>query len=274
MSLWLFIIIPISLFLCFWFGWLIYYLIKGKRFPERIGSTVKRESMFRRLFWDFPKQYWIDRFNADGNAFPLYGFHLITGEQGSGKTVTLAYLLNKYRKEYPLAVIRTNFNYLHQKDAITHWQDLIFKNNGEYGEIDVLDEVQNWFSSAQSKDFPPEMIQEITQQRKQRKMIFGTSQVFGRVAKPIREQVNFLYLPITILGCLTIVRVIKPTLDTDGMISKKRAVRMFFFVHTKEIRESFDTYKKIVQLANDGFAPRDYGTSISISAGTARGRQK
>ena len=28
---------------------------------------------------------------------------------------------------------------------------------------------------------------------------------------------------------------------------------MYFFVHTDEIRSSFDTYRKILRLSNDGF---------------------
>ena len=78
------------------------------------------------------------------------------------------------------------------------------EQNGIYGEIDVLDEIQNWFNSLQSKDFPPEMLTEITQQRKQTKMILGTSQVFSRLAKPIREQTYMLYEPTTLFWLFNI----------------------------------------------------------------------
>ena len=57
-----------------------------------------------------------------------------------------------------------------------------------FGVICCLDEMQNWFSSNQSRDFPPEMLQVITQNRKNRRVIFGTAQTFNRLSKPIREQ--------------------------------------------------------------------------------------
>lgn len=51
------------------------------------------------------------------------------------------------------------------------------------GEIDVLDEIQNWFNSLQSKDFPPEMLTEITQQRKQTKMILRNKSSIYKISK-------------------------------------------------------------------------------------------
>lgn len=153
--------------------------------------------------------------------------------------------------------IKTNYAYKYETAPIVSYHDILNSNNGIYGEIDVLDEVQNWFNSLQSKDFPPEMMTEITQQRKQRKCIFGTSQVFSRVAKPIREQTTFLYEPITIAGCLTIVRMYKHTASADGLTDKKKLRKVFFFVHSDHLRESFDTYKKIERYKNEGFTDRN-----------------
>ncbi|MCM1334593.1 MAG: hypothetical protein NC084_00045 [Bacteroides sp.] len=48
-------------------------------------------------------------------------------------------------------------------------------------------------------------------------------------------------------------KVCKPNVDSDGQIAKLRTVRHYFFVHSSEIRNSFDTYKKIEQQARDGF---------------------
>ncbi len=127
------------------------------------------------------------------------------------------------------------------------------RSNGKYGVVNVIDEIQSWFSSLQSKDFPPEMLGEISQQRKQRKVIVGTAQVFGRVAKPIREQTSFVYLPFTIAGCLTIVRVSKPIYYDEQTFTFKKYIRTYFFVHTPILRNSFDTYKRIQNYSKDGF---------------------
>lgn len=237
---------------------------KYKRFPNK-RKAPKRPNILKRILIDFPRQYWLDVFERDPDHFPLYGLHLICGEQGSGKSICLTEMLLWLKKQYPKLEISTNYNYMNEDSPITHWQDIVFKHNGIYGKIEVIDEIQNWFNSLQSKDFPIEMITEISQQRKQTKIIIGTSQVFQRVAKPIREQVTLLYQPLTIAGCLTIVRVYKPKMDDDAKVTKMKFTKVYFFVHNKEIRESFDTYKKIEKMASEGFAIRDELSSSPVA---------
>lgn len=208
-------------------------------------SKPKEKNFFIKLFVLFPRRFIRDIFIRSDYEFRESGFHLFVGEQGSGKTITLVYMLLCLQKQYPKLVVRTNMLYKYENGSIKNWKDLVFKNNGIYGQVDVIDEVQNWFNSLQSKDFPPEMFAEITQQRKQKKCILGTSQVWGRVAKPIREQVSIVYKPFTIFGCLTFVRKYKPCVKDDGSIDKLQPRGIFFFVHNDTIRNAFDTYKKI-----------------------------
>ena len=228
-------------------------LLKGKRFKKGVSKKPRKRSAFLKLFYDFPKQYAHDLFERDPDYFKEYGVHVIAGKQGSGKTVTLAYLLRYYKEWYPNLKIKTNFGYLNEDGPIEHWTDMVASNNGTYGEIDCIDEVQNWFNSLASKDFPPEMMTEITQQRKQRKSILCTSQVFTRIAKAIREQTYLLYEPITAFGCLTIVRVFSVLLNADGISEKKKLRKLFFFVQDEGLRSSFDTYKKIEKMIEIGF---------------------
>lgn len=93
------------------------------------------------------------------------------GKQGSGKSITLTYMLLRYQKMYPRLKVISNYYYAHEHLHISHWRDILNYENGRYGVVVVLDEIQNWFNSLQSKDFPPEMLTEITQQRKQSKVI-------------------------------------------------------------------------------------------------------
>lgn len=163
--------------------------------------------------------------------------------------------MNRWKKQYPFLKIYTNLDYKYEDGAITHWKDLLSdeRSNGKYGVVNVIDEIQSWFSSLQSKDFPPEMLGEISQQRKQRKCIVGTAQVFGRVAKPIREQTTYVYLPFTIAGCLTVVRVSKPIYYDEQTFTFKKFIKTYFFVHTPKLRNAFDTYKRIERYTNEGF---------------------
>ena len=233
---------------------------------KKIRSDFKTPGILKRLFIYFPRRFVLDLLTRNPNEFNMYGLHLFVGEQGSGKTVATVEFLQRIKGQFPLCKIATNFEYKEQDSAIEHWKDFIFNNNGIYGQVDVIDEIQNWFSSNQSKDFPPEMIQEITQQRKQRKIFIGTTQRFERMAKPLREQVNYIYYPMTIAGCLTIVKVCKPKIDSDGQIKEQKVVRRYFFIHTDEIRNSFDTYHKIKKQAESGFHTdnRTAETSVNV----------
>lgn len=254
-----YILVPIIAFLVLFvlsilFNFIRYY-IKGYRL-QKSKSNYRKPGFLKRLLIQFPERLVLDKYNRDPAEFNEYGLHLFCGEQGSGKTTAVVHLLHMMKDKYPDLKIRTNFNYNEQDEPIEDWTQLVKNENGIYGQIEVIDEIQTWFNSMQSKDFPPEMLTEISQQRKQRKMLVGTAQVFGRVAKPIREQTSFVYLPFTFLGCLTIVRVSKPHFYDEKDFKFKKYLRTYFFIHTDQIRNSFDTYKKIEGLVKSGFNVR------------------
>lgn len=229
---------------------LIYYLFKGYRFKKRVLiNAEKTKSFITRLLLDFPKRFVLDLFNKNPNEFNYYGFWLFAGEQGSGKSIATAEFVRRIKREYPLCKVLSNINLKGANDYIDDFNDIVFKDNGVDGELVFIDEIQNWFSSSERCTFPPDIIQEICQQRKQHKMIIGTSQCFNRISLPLRQQVNYLCLPITIAGCLTIVRVYKPKVAEDGTIKKKRHVKTYFFVHDNELRNSYDTYEKVKRLS-------------------------
>ena len=243
----IYLLIPFG-FMCLVF--LIYYRARGKKFrKKKYESTYKTRPLLLRLFWDFPKRFIKDLYEKDPDEFPIDGLHLFAGEQGSGKSIASVEFCLRMKKQYPNCRLRSNISLSFQDEKLEGWEQVVFDNNGMFGDIAYIDEVQNWFNSADSKNFPPEMIQEICQLRKQKKCIIGTSQVFARVAKPIREQVRVLYKPITVLGCLTIVRAYKPIIKQDGTIDKLRRIKTYFFVHTDELRNAYDTYEKVQRLA-------------------------
>jgi len=234
----------------------IYYYRKGKRIKKpTIKSTYKKTPLLKKLFFDFPQRFILDLFARNPDAFFENGLHLFAGEQGSGKTIASIEMSLRLKKTYPMLKLRSNIKITFQDGKINDWRDIVFNNNGIHGQIDFIDEIQAWFNSNNSKNFPPEMLTEVCQQRKQTKCIIGTSQVFKRVAKPIREQVKVLYEPLTILNCFTIVRVYKPTVDDEGSLKKKRLIRTYCFVHSKELREAYDTMEKVKSYTNVGFKP-------------------
>lgn len=231
------------------------YLRYVKRIKRKEGSLgrLNKRSILRRIYIDFPYRLIRDKLERDPEEFQEFGVRFICGEQGSGKTVFLTKYLLDLKRKYPKLKIQTNYCYRYEDNKIKHWKDLIERSNGIYGYINVLDEVQNWFNSLASKNFPPEMMTEISQQRKQRKLFLCTSQVFGRVAKPIREQAMIVYEPFTLFGCVTVVRAYKPYFDDTGTLIKKKPRGFQFFVHNSIIRDSYDTYKKVEEMAKTGF---------------------
>lgn len=244
----------IAVILLMTFIFFIVSLFQKKKIPRRsVKSTYKNRNLFVRLFWDFPKRLVSDFFARDPDSMNINGLFMICGEQGSGKTLTAVHFLRTMFQKYPKIRILSNTPITFQHGSITDWTQIINSNNGTIGEIDFLDEIQNWFSSNESKNFPVEMLSEITQQRKQHKAIIGTSQVFTRISKPLREQTKYLFLPFTLFGCFTIVRVYKPILDDDGKMSSKKFCKVYCFVHDSELRECYDTFAKIERLSSKGF---------------------
>jgi hypothetical protein len=214
--------------------------------PKKIiKEHLKEPNLLKKIFILFPRQVIIDHLSFDPNTFNQYGLHMVCGKQGRGKTVTVVYLLRLWKKQFPKLKIVTNMDYLSEDAKLEDWHQLTLDTNGIYGEVDVIDEIQNWFCSNQSKDFPPGFLHIITQQRKVRRCIIGTSQVFTRVAKPLREQTQYLYKPVTILGCFTVCRVYELEFNGSGDVKAKHCVKTFCFVHDKELRESYDSYKVV-----------------------------
>ena len=154
--------------------------------------------------------------------------------------------------------------YKYEDFTLFHWKDLFKHNNGIYGVANVLDELQTWWSNSESKDVPPEMLAEICQQRKQKKATIGTVQVFSRLAKPFREQSHFVYMPYTFFNCLTIVKKTKGKYYNESTQSFTKCTGFFFFVHTKELRESYDTFKRIEKYRDVDWAKSDYFTSEEV----------
>lgn len=122
--------------------------------------------------------------------FDGYGVHMYVGLPGSGKTISVVEYLNRLKEKYGDGIkIYTNFRYKFETAPVRSWRDLI---NYPGPAVFVLDEVQLTFNSRSWKDFPPDMVTLLTQNRKMGKQIITTSQSFERVDKVFRELVNYV----------------------------------------------------------------------------------
>ena len=238
---------------------------KPKKAEEGFKPIIKRRSIIKRFFFDFPKQLCFDILNRTPGEMKESGLHMFVGEQGSGKTIACCELLMRMKERYPKCIIRTNMAYKYQDSEVRTWEDLVNNNNGVYGQFEVIDEIQTWWSSADSGKMSAEMLENICQQRKQRKVLYGTAQVFSRISKEIREQTSVVYCPKTFYGCLTIVRVSKPKYWNNEKQLFSKYTNTYFFVHSKELRDSYDTYKVISRFSEVGANDRTTANDIIIN---------
>lgn len=228
-------------------------LLKGKRVPKGNRRRLIKPSLLKKIFILMPKQYIEDLFTRPADFFPYQGMIIFEGRQGSGKTISMVRYMKDMQYEYPEALCTTNLAYTDEDKPLKTWTMLIDYKNGYKGVVVALDELQNWFSSNDSKNFPPEMLSVITQNRKNRRIILGTSQNFYLLAKAIRSQATEVRRCATYFGCLTVVRRLEPILDSEGNVVEWKKRGIYCFVHDKELRDSYNTWKVIENLRKSGF---------------------
>lgn len=196
-------------------------------------------------------KYNID-FRADHpDYFDPSGLLVFCGSQGSGKTLSAVSYVKKLCETYHKAILVTNVDI----KGLPEWTQVIEYNgldclkdisNGYYGVIYLIDEIHLEFNSLESKNIPIEVMVEISQQRKQRKHIVGTTQIYGRMAKPLREQIKNVILCRNILGLFQFNTLIDgdKTVEKDGHLITESCKRLFWF-HSPKMYTCYDTFAKM-----------------------------
>lgn len=249
----LFIIEFIVLFLILhWIAWFIYTFYTSPK-CKKPGVTRKKKSFLKRLFFDFPVQAAKDRAAFDPSVFQPKGIVVFTGEQGNGKTISMIEMASRMLEDYPDAICLSNTDYTRRNIELSDWRQLCSVKNGKQGVVVILDELQNWFNSKQSKNFPPEMLSVVTQNRKNHRIILATAQNFYMLSKDIRSQCTLICQCTTLFGCLTVVRKLKPHCNNEGIVEKCSFKGMYFFIQSDKLRSSYDTYSVIESLLKSGF---------------------
>ena len=160
-----------------------------------------------------------DYFKPDGSI-------VFCGPQGCGKTLSAVRYISNIVRAYPKCIVVSNIDlknipYLEYKGL----KDLSYiPYNGILGTIIFIDEIQTQFSSLESKQVDPSIIAVISQQRKRRLHIVGTSQLFTRIAKPFREQINCVVDCDSVLGCIQRNRIIdfdRCAYDMNGNLTEQ-----------------------------------------------------
>lgn len=194
-------------------------------------------------------------FKTHPDYFHADGLSVFVGEQGSGKTLSAVNYVYKLMKKYPRAKLVTNvllndfpFDNI-RVFPFDNADDLTRYNNGEYGVIFLIDEIQLYFNSLESKNINPDAMVQFSQQRKQRKHIVCTSQVFGRMAKPLREQFSSVVVCKNYFGILQRNSLVnRDSLDTESSTGTEisgKVIKRFWWIHKPCYYDRYDTYYTI-----------------------------
>lgn len=119
-------------------------------------------------------------------------------------------------------------------------------NNGKCGVVFLIDEIHLELNSLESKNIDIEVMVEISQQRKQKKHIVGTSQVFMRMAKPLREQIHDIIICRNYLQCLQFNKWIigETATEKNGKLEAEVKGRFLWF-HRLDYYNEYNTYAKM-----------------------------
>lgn len=191
--------------------------------------------------------------------FDPCGTLIFCGSQGSGKTLSAVSYISKIANMYPKSILVTNvaidscmFPAGYDVREYTGLDDLKNIENGELGVIYFIDELHLELNSLESKNIDVDIMVEISQQRKQRKHIVGTSQVYGRMAKPLREQIRDVVLCKCYFNCLQINKWIDAfeSTEKDGKLHSC-VKKSFFWFHEPRLYNAYDTYQKMKRYKNE-----------------------
>lgn len=127
--------------------------------------------------------------------------------------------------------------------------DLSRYKNKQEGVIFLIDEIHVYFNSLKSKNINMDVMTLISQQRKQRIHIVATCQVFGRMAKPLREQFSNVVL------CKSYFNLFQRNqlIDRDSIEGEEstgtnlsgEVIKNFWYIRSPEMFKRYDTYAVI-----------------------------
>lgn len=242
--------------------------LRGRLALSLIGSTVRYKRVFRAAHPEY--------FDPDGIL-------VFCGAQGQGKTLSAVSYLYRLCLRYPEVCVCTNVGLVDAADCtfcyglhdnsledarVQRWlaaraglanpiccvaydsvDRLTDVNNGYAGVLYLIDEMHLEFNSLESKQMNSNIFYQVSQQRKQRKHIVGTSQVFTRLAKPFREQFKYLVQCRCFFGVLQYNRLVDALdciEDADGRVVVGKS-KPFFWFHDSKIYAMYDTLQTITR---------------------------
>ena len=158
--------------------------------------------------------------------FRLSGVQVFCGRQGMGKTISMVKVLLDIKKRYPKCIVVTNlllnvdFDYVHFSSMDDLANVLTNVNTGFYGVVYAIDEIHTYFNALDSTNIP--------------RYIFREKSDTLIMCKCIAHKFNIMY----VYDGATLV-------EDFGKLSGD-LLKVGFFMQTRKLRDSYDTYQKVV----------------------------
>lgn len=144
---------------------------------------------------------------------------------------------------------RKKFAYINYHSADDLALILSYVKNGHFGVIILADELHTLYNNLGSKNVPIDVITEVTQARKNKTLMLAAAQDFETVAITFRRQTRYIIDCDTLFGCYTRNFVYKGSsirLNANNNYEVNYISKISFF-HTLKLRNSFDTYERVIQ---------------------------
>lgn len=211
--------------------------------------------------FDYPSHV-IYLHNENKGKMPYFGVYDFSGPQGSGKTLNAVRLVNNIFADYPNTLlvsniyinldICTNIPKENVIDFRRYYQLYEFEDE-EMPVIFLIDEAHILFNSLNSRNTDVNLFKLISQNRKRRRIFILTSQVFSRLEKFMREQINTIITSKTYLNFLTIGQVYSNfDINKEELVGTREF--SFMFTHKKDVHyKMYDTRQVIDYSADSPF---------------------
>lgn len=215
-----------------------------------------------RIYWKtFPKKW---KPQPKGQ-FPT-GSRVYKGYQGSGKTLSMTKYALDMSRNYPNCEIFSNykingipkFHYIKNDDDL---KSALSLRNGTDGVLVLLDEAHLYFGKKSGISL--DVLTAISQQRKDRRRIVFSSQIWEELDISLRKQVKEIVSCKTLFGFLQVNTISDgESLSYDKLQGCYVAKKMFteIFKHSLDLYNSYDTFQKI--LTNDEYSRTPSATPI------------